>query len=177
MIFRFTARFEEGDKYHDVRVTVREAIPDPVFNLPSKAAWNGKDTLTITPAIANLAAIKASRDSIIHFAWTLSGIAVDTLWGKESLMLRKPAAGGELDIRLCMENGGAVACDSTVVTVALPVGLRRALRLPMSSRIGKEFSMPKAGICPPVGMSSYRQTRIAALRSGPNASPSVPLRM
>lgn len=138
LVVRFTARFEDGERTRDVRVTVREAIPDPVFSMPAKAAWNGKDTLAITPSIANLAAVKASRDSIIRFAWTLTGLAVDTLWRKGSLLLRQPFANGELGIRLCLDNGGAAACDSTTVTVALPVGLLRTPRLPMGLRAGAD---------------------------------------
>lgn len=124
VILRFTARFGENQRSKDVRVYIKEHIPDPVFSLPAMAAWNGRDTLIVRPAIGNLAAVKASRDSVIRLSWTLANVAADTLQQEGNLLLREAAASGVLEIGLCMENGGGTFCRSTSVTVNLPVAIR-----------------------------------------------------
>ncbi len=129
LLFRFAARFGDSLRARDVRVVLREAIPDPVFTLPALAPWNGMDSLFVKPAISNLSAVKASRDSSLHYGWTVAGPAVDTVWREGGLLLRRAAADGVLDIGLCLDNGGGVACRTTSMRVALGTGVRPRLKI------------------------------------------------
>lgn len=126
LVYRFTARFGEAYKSGDVSVRVRESIPDPLFSLPSLAAWNGKDSLVLRPSISNLSAIKGSKDSVIHLVWTLTGPEADTAWRAGALVLKHASANGPLTVGLCADNGGQALCKSTVLVVNLAVGLADA---------------------------------------------------
>lgn len=122
LVYRFLARFPDSILTKDVRVTVREAIPDPAFRLGPLPAWNGRDSLVVKPVITNLAAVKASRDSIIEWNWTVSGPSVDTAWRRDALVLRNPAA-GRIAIGLCLDNNGPPVCAQTSVDVSSLAGL------------------------------------------------------
>lgn len=126
--YRFTARFGDSVATRDVKVRILETIPDPLFTLGAIPKWNGKDPLALRPTITNLAAIKASRDSILNFAWTVSGPLTDTLQRDGSLILKSAAEAGVLTVGLCLDNGGAAACKSFEMPVdpGIIVGLREA---------------------------------------------------
>jgi hypothetical protein len=125
IVYRFTARFGESARNADVTVRVRESIPDPVFTMPAVTGWNGKDSLVLFPFISNLAAVKASRDSVLRFSWTLNGPEADTAWRNGALVLRKASLGGILTVGVCIDNGGPAACRTTAVNIDLSVGLAR----------------------------------------------------
>jgi hypothetical protein len=119
LVYRFTARYGTSERNGDVTVRIKEAVPDPQVSLPAMPAWNGKDSLVLRPAIANLAAIRASPDSAIRLAWTVSGPATDTAWRPGALVMKGPAADGELTVGVCADNGGAARCVSVKVAVEL----------------------------------------------------------
>jgi hypothetical protein len=78
--------------------------------------------MVFEPAISNLAAIKASRDTALHWAWTLTGVAADTAWLKDGLTLKSAMADGKVEIALCLDNSGPLVCRSATVTVSRTVG-------------------------------------------------------
>jgi hypothetical protein len=124
LVYRFTAEIDGATRAGDVKVAVKEAIPDPVFTLPAITDWNGSAPLTLRPTVTNAAAIKASREPVLHYAWTLDGIPVDSVFGGDSLILSGPKQSGSLKVGLCLDNRGpVVACKETTLDVALPVGL------------------------------------------------------
>jgi hypothetical protein len=122
LVYRFTATFSGGAQTRDVAVHVREAIPDPAFSL-ADAAWNGKDSLLLRPAIENLAAVRSSREPSLAYAWTLSGDPADTAWRSDGLLLRSALDGSLLRVGLCLSNNGPVICHAATVTVMGTVGL------------------------------------------------------
>lgn len=124
LVYRFTGYFPSGDKTKDVKVTVKESIPDPIFTLQASLDWNGLDSLEIKPTITNLAAIKATPDSVINSVWTISGGTVDTVMIKDGLILKSPASAGPLEVKVCVDNGGASTCQSTIVTISATVALK-----------------------------------------------------
>jgi hypothetical protein len=125
VVYRLTAQFGDSARTRDVRVAIREAIPDPVFTLPGLPDWNGKDSLAFKPAIGNLEAIRASRDSVLHWVWSFTGPSVDTGWLEDGVMLRKADSEGTLQIGLCLDNGSAPVCKTANLTVsATAVSLR-----------------------------------------------------
>ena len=121
LVFRFTAVYSDSTRTGDVRVRVREAIPDPVFAMPRDSVWNGLDPLSYRPALANLAALRASpgSDSALHWSWAFSGPAVDTAGLPDGILL-KHAETGNLVLRLCLDNGGAPVCHEATVKVLAP---------------------------------------------------------
>lgn len=112
LAYRFTARFGDSAASRDVAVRIREAIPDPQFTLGPIPKWNGKDPLELRPVILNLAAIKAGPDTVIGYAWTLSGPQVDTALANGALNLKHASEAGILTVGLCLDNGGAPICRS-----------------------------------------------------------------
>jgi hypothetical protein len=123
---RFGALYDTGWASEDVVVEIIDNIPDPEFTISSPIAqgeqWNGRDTITIKAVVSNLAAIKASPDSIINYVWTTSGIPVSTI-RVDTLLLRRAYADGNLTITTCLDNGGDPSCQSIVIEVLRPVGV------------------------------------------------------
>lgn len=133
IVFRFSAVFPDSTRQKDVRVSIREAIPEPAFTLPDTLDWNGQDSLTVTATVTNLAAIKASRDSVLTWAWTLADLAADTAWRPSALKLSRPAGPGTGKVTLCLGNGGQPTCKSTQVVIPFPTALpKRLLPVPPS---------------------------------------------
>lgn len=125
MVLRFTAGFGDSSLEKEVRVRVREAIPEPVFTLPATLPWNGRDSLLVPVAVTNLSQIKASRDSTLTWGWSLAGWSADTVWQGGGLLLRNPAPGeGAGTVTLCLHNGGPPICKSAEVTVSNPTSLQ-----------------------------------------------------
>jgi hypothetical protein len=122
IVYRFTAAYGDSAPYRDVRVRIREAIPEPVFSLPAGLAWSGKEAIAFQPAITNLAALKASRDTALHWSWTLTGPETDTAWLKDGLTLKSAAAEGKLEVGLCLDNSGPAVCRTAAITVSRTAG-------------------------------------------------------
>jgi hypothetical protein len=125
LVFRFTAHYD-SDRVRDVKVTLRNLIPDPVFTLAAPKNWNGSDSLVLAPDIANLAAIEASRDSTLAWDWSLGGLAADTAWMAGGLRLLKCGSQGNLTVTLCLSNGGEPVCRTAELSVGAATGLRTA---------------------------------------------------
>jgi len=128
VVYRFSAVYADSSPYRDVKVHIKESIPEPAFTFPANLTWNGKDTVPFRPAVANLAAIKASRDSILIWNWTLMGTAADTLWLKDGLMLQSSPE-GKLQIGLCLNNNGPATCKTATMTVSATTALAAVARL------------------------------------------------
>lgn len=107
----------------DVRVRVREAIPEPHFTLPDSLDWSGSAPLTLRPLIPGLPGIKASRDSVLRYAWSVTpaGFPVDTVWQASSLLLRGSSAKGPFTVELCLDNAWTPQCRKTAVRIATPL--------------------------------------------------------
>jgi hypothetical protein len=125
IVYRFSAQYGRGPRTGDVRISVRESIPDPVFTLPALPAWNGSDTLRVAPVISNLAAIKAAGMPPLRYAWSLSGLETDSASGAGWLGLMRPKGTGSIKIGLCLDNGGTPLCRETSVSAASPAAVLR----------------------------------------------------
>jgi hypothetical protein len=135
LVYRFSAVYPDSSPHKDIRVKVKETIPEPAFTFPTGLTWSGLDTLNFRPMVSNLAAIKASRDSALNWDWSLSGVAADTVWLKDGLKL-VGAPDGKLLITLCLDNGGKPTCQTTTLTVSSATS--RA-NLPQIKRPGARF--------------------------------------
>ena len=123
MVFRFSGYYDGGWQTEDVNITIKEAVPDPEFTIAGlpAASWDGIDPLVLKPDISNLAAILASSAPDITADWDVSGLYVRRTTVGDSITLSEPSVNGTLSIRLCLDNGGAVVCDSTDLTIAKQV--------------------------------------------------------
>jgi hypothetical protein len=117
LVYSFTATFADSIRQKDIRVLVKESIPDPIFAIPKQLTWNGADSLVIRPMISNLAEIKSSRDSIINSSWSISESLADTLWLADGLRL-KNATTGKMQIELCLDNGYKPSCATTTLEIS-----------------------------------------------------------
>jgi hypothetical protein len=60
-VIQFKAVFAGGTQTIDVPLTVLDTVPDPAFTLvPSTTQWDGRQTMTVTANITNLAAMQAA---------------------------------------------------------------------------------------------------------------------
>jgi hypothetical protein len=129
LVLRFTAVYGDSTKEKLVRVTLKEGIPEPSFSLPASLTWASQDTLQVAATLANLAAIKASRDSVLTWNWTVTDLQVDTAWRAGALVLRDPVANGQGKVTLCLSNNSAPVCRSSEVTITKVGGVSvRALQ-------------------------------------------------
>lgn len=53
LALRFKAVYADTVKTLDIPVTIKEDIPEPVFTLKAPATWDGRETIEVTPQIAN----------------------------------------------------------------------------------------------------------------------------
>ncbi len=120
LTIRFKAVYPNGVKTIDIPVTIREAIPEPVFTLQAPAAWDGRKTIEIVPQITNLDALRAKGADKLNYTWTVSGLAVlkETAPGK--LVLKRSQNSGPLSVSVAIDNGGAASVRSTMIAVKEP---------------------------------------------------------
>lgn len=124
VIYRFSADFGGTAQTGDVKVTIKETIPEPLFTLPALETWTGAAPLKVSPTLTNAAEIAGSSAPTLRYAWSLAGIAVDSTQDKDSLTLSNPLQSGSLTIRLCLDNNGPPTCRETTVNVSPTVGIR-----------------------------------------------------
>ncbi len=134
IVYRFTTTVDGRTRSADVKVVVKDAIPDPEFALPS-ASWNGSDTLKLNPEISNSAAMSAAMSPALQYAWTAAGLDVETVFGPDYPALCHPASGGDITIGLCLDNGGTPVCKQATVVVSAPTPL-----IPPRTTIDKAFA-------------------------------------
>lgn len=125
IVYRFTATYSDAPRSGQVRVRIREAIPDPEFTLPAPPTWNGTTSLQLKPAISNAAIIAASLAPSIRYLWSLSGVAADTTLGADFLTLVQGSQQGTLKVGLCLDNGGAQSCKEASISIGGTTGIRR----------------------------------------------------
>lgn len=124
IVYRFSALYGSNTITKNVKVKVREAIPDPLVTLPAKAPWPGPGPLVIRPVVSNAVALKASAyHPDLHYQWFLSEPLADTAQAGDSLKLSNPTVEGVLDITLCMDNGGEVHCAASEIRIGRASGL------------------------------------------------------
>lgn len=134
LVLRFSARFPDSVRSREVRIGIRNSVPDPVFTLPADLNWNGRDSLLIRPVIANLPAILASPFPALNLDWSLEGVQVDTIWKpSEGLVLLSARENGAVTVSLCLDNGEQPVCDSIKVNIEMtPTSVSRDLRIAAS---------------------------------------------
>ena len=101
-------------------MTIREAIPEPVFTLAAPAAWDGRAAIEVVPRIANLAAMQAAGAGDVKFAWSAGPFAVTKESVPGKLRLLRAQKSGSLTVTATLENGGRAVTQSVVIAVTEP---------------------------------------------------------
>lgn len=147
LLYRFSAEYPDGARSSLVKVRVKEAIPEPHFAWPETLAWSGSTPLTLKPEVEFLDAIKASRDSVLRYAWTLlpPEARVDTAWKADALILLSAAAKEPFSVKLCLDNGWTPVCRTAAVRFGNAVSSRETVAPMLSKPAGYPMRFDAAG--------------------------------
>ncbi|MGB2822858.1 MAG: DUF2341 domain-containing protein [Phycisphaerae bacterium] len=119
-VLQLKAVYADEVRTRDIRVTVKEEIPEPVFTLHAPAKWNGRDTIEVVPAIRNLKAMTAKGADNLNYTWTISGGAVIKQVVPGRLVLKRSQCSGRITVALALGNGGGDVAATTSITVTEP---------------------------------------------------------
>lgn len=118
---QFKAVFADSVQTIDVPLTVLDTIPDPAFTLvPSTTTWDGRQTMTVTANVTNLAAMQDAGFGTLQYKWNVSGVAVIKQENDGTLTLTRSQGSGPMTVSLTIDNGGAPVTQSTIITVQEP---------------------------------------------------------
>jgi hypothetical protein len=120
LTLQFKAVYADQVKTKDIPITVKEDVPEPVFTLQAPATWNGRDTIEVTPRIANRDAMLAKNAGKLNYAWAVSGLAVIQEIAPDKLVLKRAQNSGTLTVTLALDNGGAPNVDRVEIDVKEP---------------------------------------------------------
>ena len=94
--------------------------PLPEFYLTAPATWDGRQTITVQPVIANLALLQATGGTNFNYQWSVSGVAVTKQVSPGVLTLTRSQGSGSLVVTLTMDNGTTGVTNSTTINVQEP---------------------------------------------------------
>ena len=138
-VIEFKAIYASEIKTVDIPVAITEYLPDPVFTLTGPATWDGRQTITITPAISNLAALQTKNVANLNYSWVVNGVAVTkqitpgTASVPGYLTLTRAQGNGPLSVTLVLDNGGTLVSSSKTITVEQPASDAWEQRTPGST--------------------------------------------
>ena len=119
-VLQVRAVYPDEVKTREIPITVKEAIPEPIFTLQAPAAWNGRDTIEVVPALSNLAAMKAAGADQFDYKWSVSGGAVIKQVAPGKLILKRSQYTGPITVTAEISNGGTASMSSTSIAVTEP---------------------------------------------------------
>jgi hypothetical protein len=115
------AVYPTGVRTKNVRITIKEAIAEPVFSLTAPSDWDGRAKIEVVPTIKNLAAMKSQGASKLNYRWTVAGGAVIKRVVPGKLILTRSQCSGPITVRVAINNGGAdVAAESKILVTEPP---------------------------------------------------------
>jgi hypothetical protein len=120
VILQFKAVYADGIKTIDIPVTIREDISEPVFTLKAPATWDGRQTIQVTPQLANLDKMQARGTGSLNYTWTVSDIAVIKEITPGKLILKRAQNSGTMTVTLAVNNGGAETVNTATIIVNEP---------------------------------------------------------
>ena len=90
---QFKAVYADGVKTKDIAITIKEAIPEPVFTLQGADEWDGRSTIEVVPQIKNLAAMQAAKVGDLKFEWSVRAFADQGSGTRKTRLLRSQNSG------------------------------------------------------------------------------------
>jgi hypothetical protein len=119
-VLQFKAIYPTGVQTNDIPVTVKEAIPDPVYTLTAPATWDGRQTVNIMPNISNWSTLQAAGVTNLSYNWNVTGLALTKTITNGTLTLLLSQGTGSLTVTLVLDNGGALVTNTTTILVQEP---------------------------------------------------------
>ena len=126
----FKAVYPNEVNTRNIPVTIREAIPEPVFTLRAPAEWNGRDAIEVLPEISNLQAMKDKGAGELRYTWTVSGGAVIKEIAPDRLLLKRSQCSGLITVTAVIHNGGADRTFTKGIRVMEPMHDAWVQRIP-----------------------------------------------
>jgi autotransporter-associated beta strand protein len=125
-IIQFKAIYAASIQTVDVPITITEDLPDPAFTLTGPSTWDGRQTITVTPTISNLATLQAKGLANLTYTWSVGGVAAaktittGTPTVPGVMTLTRSQGSGPMTITLVLNNGGALVTQTKTITVTEP---------------------------------------------------------
>ena len=147
-VIQFKAIYASEIKTIDIPVTITEFLPDPVFTLSATTnLWDGRQTMTVTPVISNLAALQAAGVANLNYKWSVDGVAVaktitaGTPTVPGMISLTRAQGSGPMTVTLALDNGGASVSNTKTITVQEPTSDAWVQRTPDANEkpVTKQF--------------------------------------
>ena len=114
------AIYPNGVKSKEIKITISDDIPEPVFTLAAPKNWDGRQTIEVVPQITNLAAMQAKGAGTLNVRWTIDDIAVIKQIEPGKLILKRAQGSGTLQVTAAIDNGGAKIVQSITIAVKEP---------------------------------------------------------
>jgi len=129
---QFKAVYANEVKTRDIPITIKEAIPEPVFTLKTPAKWDGREGIEVTPQIANMRKMQAKDAGELTYNWDVSGLAVIKEIVPGKLILKRAQHSGKMTVTLVLHNGGAEAIQTATIMVTEPAEDAWGRRIPQA---------------------------------------------
>ena len=127
---QFKAVYAGGVKTKDIAITIKDAIPDPVFTLTAATAWNGRAPINVVPLVTNLDAMRAKGAGDLKTEWSAGPFAVIKEIAPGKLILNRAQNSGKLTVTATVSNGGKPTSHSVDIAVTEPKNDAWVARIP-----------------------------------------------
>ncbi len=139
----------------DIPITITEDLSDPVFTLTGPNTWDGRQTITVTPNISNLAALQAKGLANLTYTWSVSGVAAAKTISSGTpsvpgvMTLTRAQGSGSMTVTLVLHNGGEIVTQTKSITVTEPATDIYVVRTPGANEIpvtGQFYARDNSGL-------------------------------
>jgi hypothetical protein len=117
---QFKAVYPDTVKTKDISITIKEAIPDPVFSLKAPQNWDARQTIEVVPQISNLNEMKAKGAADLKIEWSAGPFAIIKEIAPGKLILKRAQNSGKLLVTATISNGGTPVSQTATITVREP---------------------------------------------------------
>lgn len=114
------AVYPDGVRTQDITISIKEAIPDPIFTLAVPENWDGRSTIEVVPQVTNLKAMKSSGAGDLKTEWSAGPFAVIKEIAPGKLILKRAQNSGKLTVTATLSNGGKAITKSAMIEVTEP---------------------------------------------------------
>ncbi|MFT4641717.1 MAG: hypothetical protein ACI8T1_005060, partial [Verrucomicrobiales bacterium] len=114
------AVYPDGVRTKDIAISIKEAIPDPVFALAAPKKWDGRSTIEVVSQVTNLSAMQAAGASDLKTEWSAGPFAVIKEIAQGKLILKRAQNSGKLTVTATISNGGKAITQSVTIEVTEP---------------------------------------------------------
>ncbi|HET6249503.1 MAG TPA: DUF2341 domain-containing protein [Tepidisphaeraceae bacterium] len=127
----FKAIYADEIKTREIPISIKEAIPDPIFTLTAPPAWDGRSAIEVTPQISNSRQMRDAGAGEMHYAWHVADFAVTTEARDGKLLLKRAQNSGKLIVTATIDNGGKPMTQTAEFLVTEPASDAWVQRTPV----------------------------------------------